>query len=71
MGLENSKVFTLLMITGVLSISGLIAVITHIRGNMEAWHHDEKIPKGVTGVRLFLFLIKNLFLFFPSLTHII
>lgn len=52
MGLENSKVFTLLMITGTLSISGLLAVVTHVRGNMDVWHHEEKFPKGVPGVSI-------------------
>jgi L-asparagine transporter-like permease len=51
MGLENSKIFTLLMVTGVLSISGLLAVVTHVRGNMETWHHGEYFPKGFAGVR--------------------
>lgn len=51
MGLENSKIFTLLMVTGVLSISGLLAVVTHVRGNMEVWHHGEAFPQGITGVR--------------------
>lgn len=51
MGLENSKIFTLLMVTGVLSISGLLAVVTHVRGTMETWHHGEYFPKGFTGVR--------------------
>lgn len=52
MGLENSKIFTLLMLTGVLSISGLLAVVTHVRGDIETWHHGEFFPKGFTGVRL-------------------
>jgi hypothetical protein len=53
MGLENSKVFTLLMIMGAFSITGLLAVVTHVRGNMEVWHHhrDEKLPSGISSVR--------------------
>lgn len=54
MGLENSKVFTLLMITGALSISGLLAIVTHVRGSVETWHSDEKMPKGITGVKFII-----------------
>lgn len=52
LGLENSKVFSVLMITGVLSISGLLAVVTYLRGNIETWTHDTLFPKGLPGVRL-------------------
>lgn len=41
------------MITGVLSISGLLAVVTYLRGNMDGtWLHDNLFPKGLPGVRL-------------------
>lgn len=40
------------MITGVLSISGLLAVVTYLRGNIEMWLHDNLFPKGMSGVRL-------------------
>lgn len=40
------------MITGVLSISGLLAVVTYLRGNIESWIHDNLFPKGLPGVRL-------------------
>lgn len=52
MGLENSKIFTILMITGVLSISALIAVITYVRGSTDTWNHEGLIPNDMTGVRL-------------------
>lgn len=52
LGLENSKIFSVLMITGVLSISGLLAVVTYLRGNIETWLHDNLFPKGLPGVRL-------------------
>lgn len=52
LGLENSKVFSVLMITGVLSISGLLAVVTYLRGGIETWLHDDLFPKGLPGVRL-------------------
>lgn len=54
LGLENSKVFSVLMITGVLSISGLLAVVTYLRGNIETWTHDNLFPKGLPGVRLII-----------------
>jgi hypothetical protein len=40
------------MITGVLSISGMLAVVTYLRGNIETWLHDNLFPKGLPGVRL-------------------
>jgi hypothetical protein len=52
LGLENSKIFSVLMITGVLSISGLFSVVTYLRGNTETWIHDNLFPKGLPGVRL-------------------
>lgn len=55
MGLENSKIFTILMITGVLSISALIAVITYVSGSADSWDHDSLFPQGFPGVRLINF----------------
>lgn len=52
MGLENSKIFTILMITGVLSISALIAVITYVRGSTDSWNHEGLFPHDMSGVRL-------------------
>lgn len=52
MGLENSKIFTILMITGVLSISALIAVITYVRGSTDTWNNEGLFPHDMTGVRL-------------------
>jgi hypothetical protein len=54
LGLENSKIFSVLMITGVLSISGLLAVVTYLRGNIETLLHDNLFPKGLSGVRLMI-----------------
>lgn len=51
LGLENSKVFSVLTITGVLSISGLLAAVTYVRGNTDSWTHQEYFPKGLPGVR--------------------
>lgn len=50
LGLENSKIFSVLMITGVLSISGLLSVVTYLRGNIDAWMNDDLMPKGLPGV---------------------
>lgn len=52
LGLENSKVFSVLMISGVLGISGLLAVVTYLRGSVETWQHENLFPKGWPGVRL-------------------
>lgn len=54
LGLENSKVFSVLMITGVLSISGLLAVVTYLRGTTETWLLENLFPKGLPGVRLMI-----------------
>lgn len=51
LGLENSRVFSVLMITGALAISGLLACVTYLRGDIEAWLSD-KLPRGLPGVRL-------------------
>ena len=56
LGLENSKVFSVLMITGVLSISGLLASVTYIRGTTDAWQQENFFPKGLPGVRLMTFI---------------
>ncbi|CAO1359584.1 unnamed protein product [Diamesa tonsa] len=50
LGLENSKIFSVLMITGVLSISGLLSVVTYLRGNIDAWMNDDLMPKGLPGI---------------------
>jgi hypothetical protein len=68
LGLENSKIFSVLMITGVLSISGLLAVVTYLRGSIETPLHDNLFPKGLSGVRLMMcnyrcHLLMNLHLF--------
>lgn len=51
LGLENSKVFSVLTVTGVLCISGMLAAVTYVRGNTDSWTHQEKFPKGLPGVR--------------------
>lgn len=55
MGLENSKIFTILMLTGVLSISALIAVITYVRGSSTEAHEGSSVTHGMSDVRLINF----------------
>lgn len=50
-GLENSKIFSVLMVAGVLSISGALAIVTYLRGNVETILQDNLFPDGLSGVR--------------------
>jgi hypothetical protein len=50
LGLENSRIFSVLLISSVLAFSGLIAIVTYLRGNIETWNHENIFPKGITGV---------------------
>jgi hypothetical protein len=50
LGLENSRIFSVLLISSVLAFSGLIAIVTYLRGNIETWNHENLFPKGITGV---------------------
>lgn len=50
LGLENSKVFIVISITGVLSISGVLAWCTFLRGNSDIWQHGDFLPKEFSGV---------------------
>jgi hypothetical protein len=54
MGLENSKIFTILMISGVVIISSLLIFVTYARGSTEAWTKADLLPQGLSGVRLIL-----------------
>lgn len=60
LGLENTKIFGILMITGVLGISGTISITTWFRGSENAWHKN-LMPGGYGSVcSLFLsFYILN------------
>ncbi|KAG5675287.1 hypothetical protein PVAND_005199 [Polypedilum vanderplanki] len=50
MGLENSRIFTILMITGVMIISTLLAVVTYARGSIVVWKNGELFPQGMSGI---------------------
>lgn len=50
LGLENSRVFSLLLVSSVLTFVGLIAIVTYLRGDVESWTHDAAFPKGFPGV---------------------
>jgi alkyl hydroperoxide reductase subunit AhpF len=50
MGLENTNIFSVLMVTGVLVISGILAITTWLRGNVETWNSGKLLPEGIPGV---------------------
>lgn len=53
-GLENSRVFSLLLVSSVLTFVGLIAIVTYLRGDVESWTHESSgggaFPRGFPGV---------------------
>lgn len=51
LGLENSKIFSCLAVTSALGISGLLATVTYLRGNIDTWTRDDNhFPKGLQGI---------------------
>lgn len=54
LGLENTKIFTLLMVAGVVTVATIIAVITGLRGNFELFRSEAVLPRGVAGVRFYV-----------------
>lgn len=54
LGLENTQIFSVLMISGVLFISLILAIVTWLRGNVDAWLKEDLVPKGMPGVSCFL-----------------
>lgn len=53
LGLENSRVFSLLLVSSVLTFVGLIAIVTYLRGDVESWTHESSggaFPRGFPGV---------------------
>uniref|UniRef100_A0A8D8FIG9 Probable cationic amino acid transporter n=1 Tax=Culex pipiens TaxID=7175 RepID=A0A8D8FIG9_CULPI len=50
LGLENTKIFTLLMVAGVVTVATIIAVITGLRGNFELFRSEAVLPRGVAGL---------------------
>jgi hypothetical protein len=59
LGLENSRVFGLLLVSSVLTFVGLIAIVTYLRGDVESWTHDSAFPQGFPGVSKGLQKIKE------------
>lgn len=50
LGLENTRIFGLLMTAGVLLVGTLIVIITGLRGNPALFRTEPILPKGVVGV---------------------
>uniref|UniRef100_A0A182NEC7 Amino acid permease/ SLC12A domain-containing protein n=1 Tax=Anopheles dirus TaxID=7168 RepID=A0A182NEC7_9DIPT len=50
LGLENTRIFGLLMMTGVLLVGSLIVVITGLRGNASLFRTEPILPRGVVGL---------------------
>ncbi|GAB0098874.1 probable cationic amino acid transporter [Sergentomyia squamirostris] len=50
LGLENTKIFSCLMISGVLGIVGQLGIVTWLRGDESEWHKESWFPQGVHGV---------------------
>lgn len=52
LGLENTKIFSFLMVSGVLALTTVIGVVAGLRGNFELFTSEAMLPKGVVGVGL-------------------
>uniref|UniRef100_A0A182QSR2 Uncharacterized protein n=1 Tax=Anopheles farauti TaxID=69004 RepID=A0A182QSR2_9DIPT len=50
LGLENTRIFGVLMMTGVLLVGSLIVIITGLRGNATLFRTEPILPKGVAGL---------------------
>lgn len=50
LGLENTQIFSVLMISGVLGITGILSIITWLSGSTEPLKQGFIIPKGISGV---------------------
>ncbi|XP_062548877.1 solute carrier family 7 member 14 [Armigeres subalbatus] len=50
LGLENTKIFSFLMVTGVVSFASVIGVVAGWRGNFELFDSEAILPKGVVGL---------------------
>uniref|UniRef100_A0A182U0G4 Amino acid transporter transmembrane domain-containing protein n=1 Tax=Anopheles melas TaxID=34690 RepID=A0A182U0G4_9DIPT len=50
LGLENTRIFGLLMTAGVLLVGTLIVIITGLRGNPALFRTEPILPKGVVGL---------------------
>ncbi|KAJ6647283.1 putative cationic amino acid transporter, partial [Pseudolycoriella hygida] len=50
LGLENTKVFGVLMATGVVGITIITIALAFIRGNSSEWHNEKILPNGWYGL---------------------
>ncbi|XP_058123900.1 uncharacterized protein LOC131281585 [Anopheles ziemanni] len=50
LGLENTRIFGLLMMSGVLLVGSLVVIMTGLRGNVNQFHSEPILPKGVVGL---------------------
>lgn len=50
LGLENTNIFTILMIVGVMGISCILAVVTWLKGSTDYWTEENIFPTGVVGL---------------------
>lgn len=50
LGLENTKIFGLLMFLGVAAVGTIIGVVTGLRGNFQQFASEPILPEGVAGV---------------------
>ncbi|XP_055710209.1 probable cationic amino acid transporter isoform X2 [Phlebotomus papatasi] len=50
LGLENTKIFSCLMISGVLGIIGQLGIVTWLQGDEIEWHKETWFPQGTSGI---------------------
>ncbi|XP_031637634.1 uncharacterized protein LOC116350051 [Contarinia nasturtii] len=50
LGLENSKVFSFILMASMCGIVCILIAITSIRGNLTAWQSKQWLPKGLPGL---------------------
>lgn len=48
--IQNSKIFSGILLTSLCGIIGTLIAITTIRGNLKSWQSMQWLPKGLTGV---------------------
>lgn len=50
LGLENTNIFTFLMIFGVMGITSILAVVTWLKGSTDYWTEENVFPTGILGL---------------------
>lgn len=50
LGLENTNIFSFLMVSGVVAVTTVIGVVVGLRGNFEQFTSEAILPKGVVGL---------------------